>query len=108
LVTTDQHSLRGTTRPFAQLNLILAHLQHSKFHIVYTSQSPLETFHRLCVCIVVKLNAYQNKHLLNVKFSHREHCWRPTSRTCVNTLIKETNVNYEATTLYRFEIMPFI
>jgi len=27
--------LRGTSKPFAQWNLILAHLQHSKFHILY-------------------------------------------------------------------------
>jgi len=58
LVTTDQRSLRRTTRPFAQWNLILAHLQHSKFDIVYTSHSTFETFHRLCVYTVVKLHAH--------------------------------------------------
>jgi len=31
------------------------------------------------VYIVVKLYAHWNKYLLNAKFSHREHCWWPTS-----------------------------
>jgi len=32
--------LRSATRPFAQLNLLLAHLQHSKFNIVYIPRWP--------------------------------------------------------------------
>jgi len=31
-----------------------------------------------------------------------EHCWWLTSQTCVNTLINETNVKVEATTLNQF------
>jgi len=32
--------MRSTTRPLAKWNLILAHLEHSKFNIVYISHSP--------------------------------------------------------------------
>ena len=49
--------------------------------------------------MAVKLHANWSKHLLNAKFSYREHCWWPTSRTCVSTLINETVVTCEATTL---------
>ena len=82
--------MRSNTRIFAQWNLILAHLQHSKFDIIYPSHSPLETFHWLCVYMVVKLHAHWNKHSLNVKVSYRvTRCWWLTSRTCVNILINE-------------------
>jgi len=100
--------MRRTSRAFAQWNLILEHLQHSKFDIVYTSHRPFETFHWLCVCMVVKLHAHWHKYLLNVKFSCREHCWWLTSQTCVNTLIDKTNFKFEATTLYQYEILLFI
>jgi len=60
-----------------------------------------------CVYMVVKLHAHWSKHLLNIKFSYREHGWWLTPRTCVNTLINETNVKYEATTLYQFEVLLF-
>ena len=94
----------------AQWNLILAHLQHSlrsEISFLRTcnipnliSRSPVETFHWLCDYMVVKLHAHWHKYLLNVKFSYREHCWWPTSQACVNTLKNETNVKYEATTLW--------
>jgi len=66
LVTTDQHSLRGTTRPFAQLNLILAHLQHSKFHIVYIAKafgnvSPVVCLHSCEIECVLKQTFAQRK-----------------------------------------------
>jgi len=72
------------------------------------SHSPVETFHWLCVYMVVKLHARWHKYLLNVKFSYREHCWWLTSQTCVNTLINEANVKFEATTLYQIEMLLFI
>ena len=56
------------------------------------------------VYMVVNLHAHWNKYLLYVKFSYREHCWWLTSQTCVNTLINETSVKFEATTFYQFEI----
>ena len=40
--------LRSTTRPFAQWNLILAHLQHSKFNILYILHGPWNAL--LVVC----------------------------------------------------------
>jgi len=43
-----------------------------------------------------------------LNFSYREHCWWLTSQTCVNTLINETSVKFEAITLYQFEILLFI
>jgi len=61
---------------------------------------------RPLVYMVVKLHAQWNKRLL--KFSYREHCWWLTSQTCVNTLINETSVKFEATTLYQFEMLLFI
>jgi len=73
-------------------------MQHSDFDILYTSHTPFETFHWFAY-MVVELHAHWNKHLLNVNFSYREHCWWLTSRTCVNTLINETNVKCEVTTL---------
>jgi len=73
-------------------------MEHINFDIVYTSHTPFETLH-WCVSMAVKLHAHWSKHLLNAKFSCREHCWWPTSRICVNTLINETVVKREATTL---------
>jgi len=98
LVTSVPFKVR-TTRAFAQWNLILAHLQHSKFDIVYASQSPFETFQWLClhgceIACALKQTFTQCKIFL------QRHCWSLTSRTCVNTLINETNVEYEATALY--------
>jgi len=52
---------------------------------------------RPLVYMVVKLHAHWNKHLLNAKFSYREHYWWLTSQTCVNTLINETSVKWIAT-----------
>jgi len=75
---------------------------------VYTSRSSFETFKWLCVHISAKLHAHYDKHLLNVKFSYREHWWLLTSRTCVNKLINETNVKYEAISVYQSEILLFI
>jgi len=48
---------------------------------------------RPLVYMVVKLHAHWNKHLLNVKFSYREHCWWLISQTCVNTLIMKQALN---------------
>ena len=88
--------MRRTTRAFALM-------QHSNFDILYTSHTPFETFHWF-VYMVVELHAHWNKHLLNVNFSYGKHCWWLTSRTCVNTLINETNVKCEATTLSIWDI----
>jgi len=75
--------------------------QHIEDHMRATCLRPL-------VYMVVKLHAHWNKQLLNVKFSYREHYLWLTSQTCVNTLINETSVKLEATTLYQFEILLFI
>ena len=53
-------------------------------------------------------DAHWNKHLLNVKFSYKEHCWWSTSRTCVNRLINETNDKYGESPRYQFQILLFI
>jgi len=45
----------GTIRPFAQWNLILGHLKHSKLHIIYMCRmvlATLGTLQWLCVCMV--------------------------------------------------------
>ena len=65
---------RSTSRPFAQWKLIFAHLQHSKFYIVYTSQSPFNAWGVVCLHGCAIACALKNKYLLNVKFSLREHC----------------------------------
>ena len=49
LLTSVPSKVRRTTRAFAQWNLILAHLQHSRFDIAYISRNPVETFHWLRV-----------------------------------------------------------
>jgi len=78
LVTRVPSKMRNCTNPqnhqsiWAGLSLILAHLQHSKFDIAYTSHCPFEMFHWLCVDMVVKMHAHQSKHLQNVKFSYRD------------------------------------
>jgi len=72
--------LHNTTRQFAQCYLIFAHFQHSEFSTVYICRIALltlGTFHCLWVCMVAQLHelsAQQNKHLLSVGFSWREHC----------------------------------
>jgi len=44
--------MRNTTRPFVQWNLVLAHLQHSNFNIVYISHSPCTAWNvSLVVCL---------------------------------------------------------
>jgi len=61
LVTNVPSKVRKSAEPLEHLrseNLILVHLQHSKFDFVYISHSPFETFHWLCVYIVVKLHAH--------------------------------------------------
>ena len=56
------------------------------------------------IYMVVKLHVHWNKHFLNVKFSSREHCGWLTSQACINTLINETSVIFEATTLSIWDI----
>ena len=69
--------LRRTTRPFALWNLILAHLQHSEFDIVYTSHSLFETFHWSCVYCLHQLcptqMAYWAKNYLII-LTRAAHC----------------------------------
>jgi len=44
--------MSSTTRPFAQWNIILTHLQHSKFNIVYISHSAFTAWNAsLFVCL---------------------------------------------------------
>jgi len=73
LVTSVFREVRNCAGPPDRLRseisfLRTCKLQHSTFDIVYTSHSPVETFHWLCVYMVVKLHAHWSKHLLNVKF----------------------------------------
>jgi len=73
-------------RQFAQFYLILAHLQHCKFNTayIYISHSPsnagntslfvcMYSVHIRMVAQLHELSAQQNKHLLSVQFSWREH-----------------------------------
>ena len=56
------------------MNLILAHVRHSKFTSAYIYCIAPETLHWLCVYMVARSHAHQSKHLRSVKFSKRELC----------------------------------
>jgi len=64
----------------------IAGLRHTKMPPGATC-GPRAACLKLLVYMVVKSHVHWNKHLLNVKFAYREHCWWLTSQTCVNTLM---------------------
>ena len=69
--------------------------------ISYTNRTALLKRFTDCVSTWFWIACALKQTFAKYKIFLQGHCWWLTSRTCVNTLINETSVKYEAITLYQ-------